>query len=82
MDLIEKYLGEGESEFRKFLKDKNKEGRKLRIKKNPKFGEWKTVGGKDKDEYILTGKDKSNRSVNIKGSEEFIKGMFEKDAKF
>jgi hypothetical protein len=79
---LNKYLTESESEFRKFLKAKNKEGRKLRLRKNPKFGEWKTVGGKDKDEYILTGKDISSRSINVKGSEEFIRGLFIKDDKF
>ena len=77
-----KYLEESESEFRKFLKIKNKEGRKLRLKNNPQFDQWKTVGGKDMDEYILTGKDKSERSVNVKGSENFIKNIFKEDSRF
>jgi len=79
---LKEYLKESENELKKFLKEKNKEGRRLRLRNNPKFNDWKIVGGKDTDEYILTGTDKSGRSVNIKGSEEFIKKTFIDDLRF
>ena len=66
-----------EKSLRDFIKEKNKEGRKLRLHENPNFGEWKMVGGKDKNEYFLTGKDIKDRRVNIAGSEKFIRKEFE-----
>lgn len=71
LDKIDQYLVERDDEnaFRKLLKQKNKEGRKLRLKVNPK-----STGVKDK--YYLTGKDIKGRAVNMKGSEDFIRHAF------